>query len=218
MKIFKKKKIKFLSFILILLILAIIFLIKFFRKEKFSGIIYPNYPERIGLKVKMINKPLSVLLITVDALRPDYLSFNGYNLNTSPAIDSLLKKGLYFSHVITTLPRTTQSLTSLMTGCYPYKTEVRYLWDKLSLKTITLAEILKRAGYQTVAVVSNHILLPERGLDRGFDIYDYASDKRNAIKTTYAAIQHLKNLDLKKPFFSGYIILTLILLTIPPKI
>jgi len=142
-----------------------------------------------------------LVLITVDALRPDYLSINGYDKNISPAMDGLVSGGLYFSRAITPLPRTTQSLASLLTGCLPDKTKVRNLWDQLPPNLPTLAQLLKESGYQTLAVVSNHILTPERGLKRGFDVYDYGSDKRDAIDTTKAVLKHIQKIDLEKPFF-----------------
>jgi len=143
----------------------------------------------------------NILLISVDTLRPDYLHFYDYDLESSPAIDDIFNHSIYFPNALTTIPRTTQALASLLTGCYPYKTEVRFLWDVLSNREITLAEILKKAGYQTIAVVTNDLLPPERGLDRGFDIYDYATDIRDANSTTQVAIAHLEQIDPTKPYF-----------------
>ena len=157
--------------------------------------------ETFEFEVRAVDSGFGLVLITVDALRPDYLGINGYDKNISPAMDGLVSEGLYFSKAITPLPRTTQSLASLLTGCLPHKTKVRNLWDPLSGKIPTLAEILRESGYQTLAVVSNHILSPDRGLGRGFDVYDYGSDKRDAIDTTKAVLKHIQKIDLKKPFF-----------------
>lgn len=185
-------------FFLLFAFLAYLYLRNYVRKEE---LIYPRYPEYPDLRIKLSGESHNLLLITVDTLRPDYLSFNGYDLDTSPAVDRLISRGLYFSHAITPIPRTTQALACLLTGCYPYKTQVRYLWDNLSTKTVTLTDILKRSNYETIAVVSNHVLLPSRGLDRGFGVYDFGTDKRDAIQTTQAAIQYLNTLDLERPFF-----------------
>ena len=196
-----KKRIWWWSGFALFVIVAFFFYFHLRKAEKTEYTTYPDYPEPLGLKVELKGNAYNILLITVDTLRPDYLSANGYDLNTSPSIDQLISRGLYFSRAVTPIPRTTQALASLLTGCYPHKTEVRNLWDRLARKTITLAEILKKVNYQTIAVVSNHILIPERRLDRGFDVYDFGTDKRDAIKTTAAAIGHLKELNHEDPFF-----------------
>ncbi len=143
-----------------------------------------------------------VLLVTVDTLRPDYLSTNGYDLPTSPFVDSLLTQGVTFARAITPVPRTTPALASLLTGTYPHTTKVYTLVDALAPEIVTLAELAKKRGYTTLAVVSNHILAPERGLHRGFDIYDFADDSRDAAATTAAALLHLTRYKSEEPVFA----------------
>lgn len=132
-----------------------------------------------------------VLLLTVDTLRPDYLGIHGYPLPSSPTIDSLLADGTDFTGAVTPIPRTTQALGSMLTGCYPHTTMIRTLYDSLSADVVSVAEIAQENGYATIAVVSNHVLPPKRRLDRGFDVYDYADDTRDADGTTRAAIERL---------------------------
>lgn len=129
-----------------------------------------------------------VLLITVDTLRPDYLSINGHELPTTPTLDSLISEGTYFTHALTPIPRTTQALGSLLTGCYPHTTGLRTLYDSMDPHVVSIAEIARRKGFRTIAVVSNTIVPPERGLGRGFQVYDYAGNIRDAMLTTDAAL------------------------------
>jgi arylsulfatase A-like enzyme len=136
-----------------------------------------------------------VLLITVDTLRPDYLSWAGYDRPTSPFVDSLLARGLVFRRAITPIPRTTPALASLMTGTYPHTHGVRRLLDRLGPRLPTLASLARARGRSTLAVVSNHILTDERGLERGFDVYDFAPDVRDAAATTRAALERLEAYD-----------------------
>jgi len=135
-----------------------------------------------------------VLLLTVDTLRADYLSCNGYDRPTTPFVDSLLARGVHFTRAVTTMPRTTPALASLLTGCYPHTTKVRSLVDPLSPEVASVAQLARRAGYRTVAVVSNHVLSPARRLDAGFDVYDFADDARDAAATTQAALQRIGTL------------------------
>jgi arylsulfatase len=132
-----------------------------------------------------------VLLLTVDTLRMDYLSANGYDLPTTPFLDRLSGNGFNFTHAVTPIPRTTQALASLLTGGYPRSTGVRNLTDHLARGTPSFPELAQRRGYATLAVVSNHLLTKERGLDRGFHVYDTADDTRDATQTTEAALRHM---------------------------
>ena len=142
-----------------------------------------------------------ILLITIDTLRADYLSGQGYALPTTPNLDRLFSRGTVFGRAITPIPRTTQALASLLTGQYPHTTGVRTLLDRLPEPTTSIAEIARQNGYRTVAVVSNHLLTKRRGLDAGFDIYDHAGDARGAQETTRAVLDHLTALSTDDSVF-----------------
>jgi arylsulfatase A-like enzyme len=135
-----------------------------------------------------------VLVLTIDTLRPDYMSFNAYDRPTTPSLDRLMREGLYFDRAVTPIPRTTQALASMLTGCYPHTTKVRSLVGAMSPDVVSIAQMAREAGYRTVAVVSNHMLGPQRGLDRGFEVYDQDADIRDAQLTTDAAIRRLSTL------------------------
>ena len=77
---------------------------------------------------------------TIWALRPDYMSANGYDLPTTPFLDSLLAEGMYFEQAVSPIPRTTPALASLLTGAYPHTTGLRVLTGRLSGEVTTLAE------------------------------------------------------------------------------
>jgi len=146
--------------------------------------------------------PPNVLLISIDTLRPDYLGSGGYDRDTSPFLDALFAKGTRFERAVTPIARTTPALASLLTGAYPHHTGVRTLTDALSDEVRPLAEILRDAGYQTVAVVSNDVLTPARKLARGFDLYDARGGERAAAATTRAALDVLPYLGAARPVFA----------------
>ena len=135
-----------------------------------------------------------VLLLTVDTLRADHLSRNGYDRPTTPSLDALLSQGVYFARASTPIPQTTQALASLLTGVYPHGHRVRDLTDRLPDDVAYLPELARTAGYRTIAVVSNHILTPARGLGRGFEVYDAADDARDAPQTTRDALRAVAGL------------------------
>src|SRR5262247_2633282 len=88
----------------------------------------------------------NVLLITIDTLRADHLGCYGYARSTSPNIDRLAAQGAVFERAYTTLPRTTQSIASILTGRYPKSHGARGLFSTLSTANLTLAEVLKEQG------------------------------------------------------------------------
>jgi len=146
--------------------------------------------------------PKSLLLVTVDTLRPDYLGFHGYPLDTSPFLDAFFRDAVVFERAASPIGRTTPALASLLTGAYPHRTGVRRLSDPLSEEAVSLAEVLSDAGWQTFAVVTNQVLPPRRGLSRGFVLYDYAHDVRRADATTAAALRTLAETDPERPVFA----------------
>ncbi|MDH3197884.1 MAG: sulfatase-like hydrolase/transferase, partial [Candidatus Krumholzibacteria bacterium] len=44
------------------------------------------------------DRPLNLVLITVDTLRPDRLGYNGHSRPTSPVIDRLASEGVVFAN------------------------------------------------------------------------------------------------------------------------
>src|SRR2546427_9217885 len=102
----------------------------------------------------------NVLLITIDTLRADRLGCYGYARARSPHIDRLPAQGALFERAYTTLPRTTQSVASILTGRYPKSHGPRGLFSTLSPATLTLAEILEHQGSDTAATASNLFLRP----------------------------------------------------------
>src|SRR3989441_5862263 len=114
----------------------------------------------------------NVLLITIDTLRADRLGCYGYTRATSPHIDRLAARGALFERAYTTLPRTTQSIASILTGRYPKSHGARGLFSTLSPANLTLAEILEDQGYDTAAFVSNLFLRSGQGFEQGFKRYD----------------------------------------------
>ncbi len=146
----------------------------------------------------------SVLLVTVDTLRADHLGCYGYRRPTSPHIDRLASEGALFERAVTSLPRTTQSIASILTGRYPKGHGARGLFSTLPAANLTLAEVLKGEGYATAAVVSNLFLRPGQGFEQGFEHYENPPgrwDGDSAIDVTRAALTWLRGRPSGRPFF-----------------
>jgi arylsulfatase A-like enzyme/HEAT repeat protein len=88
-----------------------------------------------------------VVLITVDALRPDHLGAYGYGRNTTPHLDALAKQSVVFERAYAQAPHTSFSVASMLTGKY-YPTIAR-LAPGDAHDPVT--EILQRYNWKTAA-------------------------------------------------------------------
>jgi arylsulfatase A-like enzyme len=114
----------------------------------------------------------NVLIITVDSLRPDYLSCYGSTAVNTPYIDALAAAGIRFDQAVCDSPLTRPSSATLLTGRDSAAHRVRSPIDRLGVELPTLAESLHQAGYRTAAIVSIFDLDAIYRLDRGFAEYD----------------------------------------------
>lgn len=116
----------------------------------------------------------NVLLISLDTCRADHLGSYGFppppmSVSTtaiSPHIDAVAAEGTLFENVISTVPQTLPAHSSMLTGTIPPYHGVHdntgYLADP---PNVTLAEILKAAGFATGAAISAFVLDHQFGLD-----------------------------------------------------
>ena len=133
--------------------------------------------------------PPDVVLIVADTLRADHLHCYGYARETSPTIDRLAARGTLFETCLTPIPRTTQSVASILTGREPFHHGVRYLNSRLPDTERTLAEILGRRGYRTIEVAASGFVAGT--FDRGFQAVDGTPGEWPAAETTDRAIRAL---------------------------
>lgn len=116
-----------------------------------------------------------VILVSVDTLRSDHLPAYGYTGVETPALNALRKDSILFERAWSHAPLTLPSHASILTGLEP---SAHGLHDNLGYKlkagVPTLAELLKKQGYETGGAVSCFVLKGESGISRGFDFYDDA--------------------------------------------
>ncbi len=118
-------------------------------------------------------RPTNLLVITLDTLRADHLPVYGYRHVETPAIDQLAREGVLFKWAVSQAPLTLVSHASILTGLYPPTHGVRNNGDfRVPDEQVTLAGLLKAAGYKTAAFVGTFILDARFGLAKGFDVYD----------------------------------------------
>ena len=114
----------------------------------------------------------NVVLITVDTLRADHLSFYGYPRETTPRLDRLARESVAFKNAMAPWTKTNQSFAGLFTGKYCYLTGIgRAIATALPRRNLLFSEVLKNQGYLTAAFVSNGNLSRYFNYHEGYDTY-----------------------------------------------
>lgn len=154
----------------------------------------------------------NVLILVIDALRPDHLGCYGYELDTSPTIDALARRGVLFTDANSLSSYTRAAVPSIFASVHPgahgvlsQGKQVEMLSDEYK----TLAETLQERGYATAAFTPNPSLQRAFNFDQGFDLYDdgFQLDVRG--NTQYETARRINERTLRwlrenreKPFFA----------------
>lgn len=145
------------------------------------------------------NKNKNFLLISIDTLRADALGVYGRNPSITPNIDSFARKSDLWLNCYSTSNKTNPSFCSILTGLYSKHHGIYNLVDPLPQNLITLSEIFREKGYETVAVVSAFHLHSGANLCSRFSRYRVSEETFSTEEAIFETIDYLKN--SKKPFF-----------------
>jgi arylsulfatase A-like enzyme len=148
----------------------------------------------------------NVVLITLDGLRRDHLSFTGYPRETSPNIDWLAERGMVFSHIVPSSCSTKISLTSLFTSLDYPRHAVASHKDVLPMEAVTLAETFAAQGYATAGVVASAWVAKSLQFHQGFEFYeDFRDREERGVRADMVVGEAVKYLrgheDDRRPFF-----------------
>jgi choline-sulfatase len=127
-------------------------------------------PAEIPARLAEQGQP-NLVLIIVDTLRADYTTPYGMAQDTSPELSRWAKRGVLFESVRSQSSWTKMSMASILTSLWPRSHGIREAQDGLADQAVTLAEVLKVAGYSTYAVQTNGWLHQSFGFHQGFDRY-----------------------------------------------
>jgi arylsulfatase A-like enzyme len=113
-----------------------------------------------------------VILVSIDTLRADHLGCYGYARDTSPRLDELARDAVVFRQAIAQAPSTLPSHASMLTSLLPSHHGASVAnGTALSADAVTLAEVLRAAGYRTASFNGGVQLDSLYGLDRGFETW-----------------------------------------------
>jgi arylsulfatase A-like enzyme len=147
-------------------------------------------------------RPLNLVIIAVDTLRPDHVGCYGYGRNTTPNIDRLAERGATFRRAVSQAPWTLASFATVFTSLYPTQHGAIAIGTRMRTSFPTLAGILKERGYATGAVVNAAAIKPANRTDRGFDLYHMTPPEgRIADGTTRDALRWIDETG-DRPFFA----------------
>ncbi|MDJ0846740.1 MAG: sulfatase [Myxococcota bacterium] len=169
-------------------------------------------PRELAAGLADLERPNLVLLL-VDTLRDDWLEPYGFDAPTSPELARWAAEGVLFENVLAQSSWTKVSMASLLTSLWPRSHGVRLPTDGLGQGALSVAEILREAGYATYAVQSNGWLEQSFGFQQGFEHYvfprAYGAAKRwgtasvwsHADRVVDEAVRLLDGDDGTRPFF-----------------
>jgi arylsulfatase A-like enzyme len=139
-----------------------------------------------------------ILFITIDTLRRDHLGAYGYARNTSPFIDRMAKEGTMFKHVVTPIPSTASSHSTMMTSLHPLTHGITSNAAPLTEKVQTIAEVMQKNGYHTVGAVSVVFLSAKYHFNQGFDSFDDTWDTKAKYNESFQRVAEYTNQGLFK--------------------
>ncbi len=145
----------------------------------------------------------NILLIGIDTLRADHVGAWGRETSLTPAMDRLAAQSDVWLDAFTVFNVTNPSFASILTGLYGKNHGVYDLQTPLPLSHTTLAEHLRGAGYETLAIISAHHLGSHNsGLGQGFQDVTLATEHFAGELTVDMTLDWLTARDGKRPFFA----------------
>jgi arylsulfatase len=124
-----------------------------------------SYPQRGAA----VTEQPDIVLITLDAARPDHFSCYGYERLTTPNIDHLAENSLVFTKVFALVPNTHRSVPTMVTGLSFLNHGVTEEESVLGQSATTLAEYLRDVGYRTACFTATPNNSRSIGTEQGYD-------------------------------------------------
>ncbi|MBN2345448.1 MAG: sulfatase [Candidatus Aminicenantes bacterium] len=140
-------------------------------RKKLPWLLPPLLALLVFLWLPWRSVPRHVFLITLDTTRADAIDYAGSGHGRTPNLAALAASGVRFTNAYTVIPITLPSHAAMFYSLPPHVFKIYNNGQQHPVPYPTLAEIMKKKGYATGAVVSLSVLKREFGLARGFDHY-----------------------------------------------
>jgi arylsulfatase A-like enzyme len=143
----------------------------------------------------------NILIYAVDTLRRDHVGLYGYSRPVTPELDRFAATATVFEDAVAQSSWTRASMASVFTGLWPRSHATNGRKDVLAPEAVTLAELLRDQGYQTMAIVLNHNVFPVFGFEQGIDQFTKMT-RGNSADATEAFLGWLDWRTDPAPFFA----------------
>lgn len=148
----------------------------------------------------------NLILISLDTLRAKSVGAYGAEHDTTPAFDRrVAAAGALVRRAVVPAPYTPPSHMTMLTGLEPCAHGVLDRSGVLGPEDLTLAEILRHAGYRTAAFTENAYVVAASGFARGFDTYVEQRSDEEAVPgfaaLTFEQAERWLATDASQPFF-----------------
>lgn len=155
---------------------------------------------RYGDPPASLTRP-NMLLITVDALRPD----SAMDAELAPHIRAFAEENVHFVDVTAQSSRSIRSIPALLTGLYPSQIAfgAEFQWPSLGLGNTTLAEVLRDHGYETSVILGTNYFSRSRDFLQGFTThFEDPEHQPDVVLVTDRAIREMNRLrEVGRPWF-----------------
>lgn len=149
------------------------------------------------------NSKPNIVLIGLDTLRADHLGAWGRTPSLTPAMDRLAEQSDVWLDAYSAFNVTNPSFASILTGLYGKNHGVYDLQTPLPASHTTLAEHLRGAGYETMAIISAaHLGDHNSGLGQGFQDVTRATEHFAGELAVDMTLDWIAARDGKAPFFT----------------
>lgn len=132
----------------------------------------------------------NVVLVSFDALQAAHVGALGYPRDVTPHLDAVARSSFRFTRAYSVASWTVPASMTWFTGVYPsehrmvnrfvvYRPPVtkRAVLREVAPDLITLADVLRQAGYATAGFTGNAGVSGGFGFEQGFDVYRYEPGK-----------------------------------------
>ncbi len=109
-----------------------------------------------------------VILLSIDALRADYLGCHGSSRDLTPTLDRLATAGIQFDRAYSPSSHTREAVPALLSGQYPSAATT----DNYRLDSPTIATSLQGTPVRSAGIHSNPFVSEGFGYGDGFDHFD----------------------------------------------
>ena len=140
-----------------------------------------------------------VIVITLDTVRPDYLTPYTPSEGTTPVLARLAHESMRFDQALSVSSWTTPGHAALFTGNFP-RPGLGFT-ERVEPTTLTLAELFTAAGYNSHGVSGGPCTDAFFGFQQGFHSYRDSAEPKNAAAMTDWALEQITQSARGAPLF-----------------